>query len=264
MRSRLGEIVAGLRVYVRAWNLIRTHRLWPWLLFPGVISLIYFPGIIAATAMYMGDLETYLRERWLPAFLQARVLSWMVTIAVWLAILYAGFILFRNVLMILYAPFLSHLSAKVEEKAEGSPLAVPPARFLPGVLRAVSMSLLSLALALGSLFVGLLLLVIPILGGLLMPVFLTCSQMVLAGHGFMDPTWERHGYGVGRSFGMARRHRWRCLGCGAGFVFLTAIPIVGWFLGPAVGMVAGTLAALDLEASSNPPLPPSENARSSA
>jgi uncharacterized protein involved in cysteine biosynthesis len=251
MSRAFREFFSGLRDYPRALQLVRREHLWPWLILPGLVSVAYFPAIIVASLFLVDDAESYLRAHWLPAFLQQPLFSWLITVALWLACLYAGFIFFRNIIMILYAPILGWLSARVEEKAEGSPLNVPPARFLPTALRAIAMSLSSLGLSLLCLLLGILLLLVPILGGLLMPVLLAVSQMFLAGHGFMDPTFERHGYGVARSIGLARRNRWRTLGCGGGFLLLTAIPLAGWFLAPSIGLVAGTLAALELEARDN-------------
>jgi CysZ protein len=245
----MSEFAAGLKDYWRALALVREHRLWAWLIVPGLISLAYFPAVGWGTYYFVADVEAYLRDHLLPGFLKQRTFSIIITAALWLAALYVGFMLFRNVILIVYAPVLGYMSARMEEKlTAGNAQAVPQVKFLPATIRVVAMSLLSLALSLASLMFGILLLVIPLLGGLLMTLFLTVSQMFLAGHGFLDPTFERHGYGVGRSISLARRYRWRTMGCGGGFMLLTAIPVIGWFLGPTVGIVAGTISALHIEA----------------
>ena len=245
----MSEFVAGMKDYWRALALVREHRLWAWLILPGLISLAYFPGVIAGSYFFVGDVETYLRDHWLPGFFKQRAFSIVITAALWLLALYVGFMLFRNVILIVYAPVLGYMSAQMEEKLNaGSARTVPPVKFLHAAMRVVGMSLLSLLLSVASLFFGIVLLVIPLLGGLLMTVFLTVSQMFLAGHGFLDPTFERHGYGVRHSIRLARRNRWRTMGCGGGFLLLTAIPVIGWFLGPTVGVLAGTISALEIEA----------------
>jgi len=244
----MNQFVAGMKDYGRALALVRRHHMWPWLILPGLISFAYFPAVSVGTCFFVADAEIYLREHLLPGFLKQRAFSIIVTAALWLGALYIGFMLFRNVILIVYAPVLGYMSARMEEKQKaGSLRAVPPVKFLKATMRVIGMSLLSLSLSLASLVLGVGLLIIPLLGGVLMTVFLTVTQMFLAGHGFLDPTFERHGYGVGRSISVARKYRWRTMGCGSGFLLLTAIPVVGWFLGPTVGVLAGTLSALDIE-----------------
>ena len=114
-----------------------------------------------------------------------------------------------------------------------------------GALRGVGMSLTSLMLAMGCFLGCFLLALVPLVGQIAMAVLLPLSQMFLAGHGFTDPTLERRGMSVGQSFRFAWLHRRRVVGCGAGFLLLTMMPIAGWFLGPTLGVVAGTLVALD-------------------
>ena len=79
-----------------------------------------------------------------------------------------------------------------------------------------------------------------------MVVLLPVSQMFLAGQGFMDPTLERKGFGVRDSFRFAWNHKLAVLGCGGGFLVLTLVPVIGWFLAPGLGIVAGTMEALHL------------------
>jgi uncharacterized protein involved in cysteine biosynthesis len=70
--------------------------------------------------------------------------------------------------------------------------------------------------------------------------------MFLAGHGFIDPTLERKGLDVRRSFQFARVNKLRVIGCGCGFTLLTLIPVIGWFIAPGWGIVAGTRTAVTL------------------
>jgi uncharacterized protein involved in cysteine biosynthesis len=170
----------------------------------------------------------------------------VITVAVWILALYLGFILFRNLVMIHYSPVLSYLSMRAEETTRSIPRrAEDPGAMWRGARRGVGMSLTSLMLAVGCFLGCFLLLLIPLVGQVAMAVLLPLSQMFLAGHGFIDPTLERRGMSVGQSFRFAWRQKRRVIGCGAGFLLLTMVPIAGWFLGPTLGVVAGTLVALD-------------------
>lgn len=239
------EFLFGAKCYWRAWKLTWKEHLWHLLVIPGLIGVLYFPIIAVLTYRYGGAVARHLREHWLPEFLKQKVYFILVAIALWMLGLYLGFILFRNVVMILYAPALSYLSRKTEEKALQNAQPQPEEGFLAGALRGITMSLTSLVLAIGCFCVCLFLLLIPLIGQLGMAVLLPVSQMFLAGHGFIDPTLERRQFSIGQSFRFVWQRRRRTFGCGAVFVLLTMIPIVGWFLAPTLGIVAGTLVALD-------------------
>jgi CysZ protein len=248
------DFIAGAKCYWIAWRLAWREQLWPYLLLPGLISLVYFPAVAVLTYRYGGQSAEYLRERWLPDFLKHDfyVLFLMVIFAAFG--LYVGFVLFRNVIMILYSPVLSFLSRKTEERSVGhTDQPVETNGPLKGMLRGIVMSLTSLSLAMVGFGICLGLLLIPILGQIAMVLLLPLIQMFLAGLGFMDPALERRDYSVGRSFRLAWRQRYRLLGCGGAFLALAAIPIVGWFLAPTLGVVAGTLMALEAIAAENHP-----------
>ena len=240
------EVLAGLKAYLGAWQLIWKGRLWPLLVIPGLIGVLYFPLVGLLTFWHGGRFARYLQENWLPEFLKQRIVAGLITVAVWMLALYLGFILFRNLVMILYSPVLSHLSLRTEETARSiARRTEDPGAMWRGARRGVGMSLTSLVLAVGCFLGCCLLLLIPLVGEIAMAIVLPLSQMFLAGHGFIDPTLERRGLNIGQSFRFAWRHRRRVVGCGAGFLLLTMVPIAGWFLGPTLGVVAGTLVALD-------------------
>jgi CysZ protein len=248
------DFIAGAKCYWVAWRLAWREQLWPYLVLPGLISLVYFPAVAGLTYRFGGEAAEYLRERWLPDFLRHDIYV-IVLMAIFAAFgLYIGFVLFRNVIMILYSPVLSFLSCKVEEKSVGK--TGPPAETngpLKGMWRGIIMSLTSLSLAVLGFGICLGLLLIPILGQMAMVLLLPPIQMFLAGLGFMDPTLERRDYSVRRSFQLAWQHRYRVLGCGGAFLALAAIPVVGWFLAPTLGVVAGTIMAMEVTAGGSRP-----------
>jgi len=221
--------------------------MWPLLLVPGLVSLFYFPIITFLTFRYGGRVANYIRDHWLPQILKQKYSVWLITVLLWLMGFYLGFILFRNVVMILYAPVLGYISGKTEENSRPGALApVPSTGMVRGAVRGISMSLFSLVLAIGGFILCCVMLIVPVIGQVFMAVLLPLWQMFLAGHGFVDPTLERRSFRVRQSFRFVWGHRRRVMGCGCGFVLLSLIPVLGWFLGPTLGVVAGTLIALDL------------------
>ncbi|HAV65398.1 MAG TPA: hypothetical protein DCY13_23860, partial [Verrucomicrobiales bacterium] len=214
---------------------------------PGFIGLIYFPGLIWLAFRYMGGSADYLRENWVPGWLDYAIVVWIVTVALWMGGAYLGFSLYRNVVMIIYGPVLGIVSEKTEAGLQSH--AVPPNQqgsVWRGMKRGTLMSITSLALSLVVLICCWALVLIPVLGGLLLAISLPLCQMFLAGQGFFDPTLERKGHGIRASLRYCWRNRMRTIGCGAGFTLLALIPIVGWFLAPGFGIVAGTRSVVEL------------------
>jgi CysZ protein len=258
---RLKEMLAGLKCHRRAHRLVIDHKLWRLILIPGCLSILYFPVVIWATLYGLRPVARYLHENWVPQFLQSGVTLALISLIVWVLGIYAGFLLFRNVIMILCSPVLGYLSETTEKVSGGIE---PPKFSWQGVgyeiLRATGISLLSLLIS-GITFIFCLVIgLIPVLGAIVAFTVMTFVQTYLAGIGFADPALERRRFTVWETLKFARRHRPRLMGVGLGFLLLLAIPIVGWFVAPSYGIIAGTLAALDLlnEGNQNrkPPLIP--------
>jgi uncharacterized protein involved in cysteine biosynthesis len=240
------EIMVGARTYPRAWRLAWSEKLWPILMVPGLMGVLYFPIGMAVTFECSNLLAGYIRDYWLPQFLKHEVFTIFLLIALWAMAFYLAIILFTNVILIICSPLFTYLSRKTEEKlARGAKIPEDAFGLLKGTLRAIIMGIASLAVAVLCFGFCLGLLLIPVLGQIAMAVLLPITQMLLAGHSFVDFTLERRGFGVLKSFGFAARHRYRLLGCGAVFVLLALVPIIGWFIGPTLGVVAGTILALE-------------------
>ena len=237
----------GLRQYRRGFPLLFRARIWPLVVVPALLSLAYVPALLTAGWFFFDDAASYVTGHWLPEVLDVAVVRWLVLAAIWVGGLYLGFNLYRNAVMILYSPVLGMMSVRAEMAAYPDRVCPDPkTAILESIVRGVSVSLLSLLLEIACLVFCWALLLVPVIGGVLMVVLLPLSQMYLAGQGFFDPALERRGHGVLGSFRFAWRNKRRAIGCGAGFVGLTLVPVAGWILGPPLGVVAGTLTVVDL------------------
>lgn len=240
------SFLQGLRDYRRAGRIILEQRLWVYLLVPGLLGLLYFPVALLVGFQFVGPFSAHLHEEWMPDWMQYAWIAAVVSVLLWLAAGFLGFVVFRNVVMIFYSPVLGIVSERTERAAFPRADHGPGLSFWRGMMRGVAVSVLSLVLSLGTGVLAWLLVWVPLVGALLSAVALPATQMFFAGHGFFDPALERHHFGVRGGFRFAWRHRGRLLGCGAGFVLLTLVPVIGWFIAPGLGIVAGTLSAVEL------------------
>jgi len=243
----MGSFIEGLKDYFLAGRLIWRLRLWPWLLVPGLVGLVYFPGLLWLAVQYLQSSVAYLEVNWIPGWLNYTVVVWVIAISLCIGCAYIGFSLYRNVIMVVYGPVLGIVSEKAEAGIRSQ--TVPPDQqgsIGRGMVRGTLMSVTSLSLSVVMLICCWALLLIPVIGGILLAISLPLGQMFLAGQGFLDPTLERKGYGIRESLVFCWRNSMRTVGCGAGFTLLSLVPVVGWFLAPGFGIVAGTKSTLDL------------------
>ena len=236
----------GLLDYWRAHRLLFRKGLWPLFLIPGIVSLTYVPLVAVFTFLFLRDVTVAIHDRWVPDALQSDFTQIVLALSLFAVGVSGGFILYRNAIMVLYSPILAYLSEASERHAYGT---VPegPSRGITlrgacaSAMRGTGLSLLTVLFALLGLLVGLVISLIPLIGGLAAAVLVPAWQFYLAGVGFCDPPLERRGYRIRHTLRHAWRFKWRTLGQGTGFSLLLLLPVVGWFLAPSYGVVAGTL-----------------------
>ena len=76
------------------------------------------------------------------------------------------------------------------------------------------------------------------------PIGIVLIQAYYAGFGNLDYFMDRH-YSVKDSIAFVNRNKGVALGNGLGFLALLAIPIIGVFLAPTLGVAAATLSGID-------------------
>lgn len=248
------NFVAGLRDYWRAQQLLFRQGLWTAFLVPGILSVLYFPISIVIAVVAMTGAADYVHDHWIPASLQSPVTMWVLAVFLWFVAIYVGFLLFRNVIMILYSPVLAYLSETAEEQTlDHEKPGFDWKEAVHSAGRGTGMSILTLILALVALLLGWLVALIPVIGGLVAVPWMALSQFYLAGLGFCDPPMERRKKTIRETFRHAWQHRGRTIGHGAGFSLLLLIPVAGWFLAPSYGIVAGTLGVIASDADGREP-----------
>lgn len=244
----MSNLVAGLRDFWRAQRLMFRKGLWTAFLVPGILGVLYFPASIVIAVTVMTGAADHVHDHWIPASAQGPLTMWMLAVVLWFTAVYVGFLLFRNVIMILYSPVLAHLSETAEDREFGKEKpGFDWAEALHSAGRGTGMSLLTLVMGMGAMTLGWGLALVPVVGGLVAVVWMALTQCYLAGLGFCDPPMERRGSTMRETFAHAWLHRGRTIGHGAGFSLLLLVPVVGWFLAPSFGIVAGTLGVIDTE-----------------
>ena len=239
MASLIHDAGDGLRAYSEALHIVRERRLWGYFILPGILSLLFGLLIIwLAYNAYEGT--TGLIASWYPWQNARDIVTTLGAILGAILVIAVGLMIYKYVVLILVAPFMSMLSETVENHLRGRSNSVSfslkraAAEFVRGVRVALRNILREVLLTVVLLLMGL----IPVIGLLSGPaIFLL--QAYYAGFGNMDFTLERH-LGVRQSAQFVRTYRGVAIGNGIVFLLVLAIPLAGLFVAPALATVTGT------------------------
>jgi CysZ protein len=241
----IASFFGSLGYYPKAHRAIIRHRLWPYMILPGLMSLGFFLTLIGIGILYFSDISAYIYQNYFPGFLRWGVLLTVMNLLLWVLLFLTGYILYQPVVLILFSPVLGFLSEMTERKVFGSPSADFHIRqIMKDALRGAVMSLRNLARMMLCILLAWLMIFIPIAGAVVSAVLIFLIQAYYNGCALSDYTLERKNYSVKERIRFTRTHRARITGLGMGFMLVLFIPILGWFVAPALGTVAATLATL--------------------
>ena len=209
----------GFTAYAKAFTVMNEMRLWKYAILPAIISILICGGI-AFTAWGLSDNIGNWALSWYPWEWGSVAIQ---SISAWLGailIVISGLILFKYIVLIISAPFMSFLSEKVENKLRGNHVST---RFSFGkavsdVVRGIRISLRNIIREIFYTLLLLLLGLIPAIG-IVSPFLIFAVQAFYAGFGNMDYTLERH-FSHSKSIRFVKDYKGLALGNGTVFMLL--------------------------------------------
>ncbi len=251
----LKDIIIAIQAYFQAHRFIKKHKLWKWILIPGiiysvlfVIGMYYFMHTSSQFIEWL-SLKTGLKS-WLDT-LSSSFLGFIFTMGsllLWLILLLFYFSLFKYLFLIIGAPVFAYLSEKSEAIIEGKDIPFNFKQLLKDIIRGIKLSARnSLWQTVYTLSI-LLLSLIPILGWLT-PVLAVLIECYYYGFSMLDYSMERHKKSPAESIYYVASHKGLAIGNGLVFYLLHFLPIIGWVLAPAYAVVAATLSMYPLKQS---------------
>lgn len=247
LRHNLKEALAGIREYATAYRVIMKYRLWPYMIVPGGLSMLYLLLFVLLGMKWFPPVSDYLYQNWIPAFLQWQITHILTTVLLWLLMLFTVFITYQPVILILLSPIFGYISEITERKLRQSPS--PPfswAQIFRDLYRSLLFNLRNFLRMFGIMLLAWGLILIPVLGTMASTAIIFFVQAAYGGIALVDYTLERKQFTVPQRIAFSKTHRGRITGLGIGFVLVLLIPVVGWFAAPSIGTVAATLSTLDL------------------
>lgn len=243
----LKEIVISFQAYAQAHRFILKHRLWKWIVIPGLIYMIlfsvsmYYFGQSASAVIEWISIKTGLKN-WVQQ-LQSGIIGFLFVLGgsmVWLLLMLFYFSLFKYIWLILGSPVFAYLSEKTEAIIEGKDYPFSVSQLLKDIVRGIRLSLRNMlwqtVYTVSILFLSL----IPVVGWIT-PIFALLIECYYYGFSMLDYSMERHKKSPAESIFYIGTHKGLAIGNGMVFYLMHLIPFIGWMLAPAYAVVAATL-----------------------
>jgi CysZ protein len=219
--------------------LIRRPRLWPLALLPALIAIVCLAGGLLLAVYSVGWMENY----FLPSHGRLSVLSFLLTITMYVGTTAAGLVLGLAVALLLSAPALEALSSRVDAMVRGG--TVDRSKGWRWEMAQAFRGTLYFLLAAPGVF---LLTLIPMVG----PVLALLWGSYALAFQQTDATLARRGMSFGERRKWHRYWKLESMGFGMAGLVTLVVPLANFLVGPALA-VGGTLLVLELEDQLIPP-----------
>jgi CysZ protein len=243
----LKEIVIAIQSYGKAHQFISKHRLWKWIILPGLLYMLlfsvgmYFFGK-SATSVIQWLSEEIGITNWLHR-VQNSWLGFFFTlggIMIWLLLMFFYFSLFKYIWLIIGSPVFAYLSEKTEALLEGKEYPFSWPQLLKDMMRGIRLALRNTLWQTVYTVSILLLSFIPVVGWVT-PVISLFVECYYYGFSMLDYSCERHKLSPSKSIAFIGNHKGLAIGNGLVFYLMHCIPILGWVFAPAYAVVAATI-----------------------
>ncbi|MBI2284713.1 MAG: EI24 domain-containing protein [Bacteroidetes bacterium] len=249
----LKEMIIGIQAFFQAHRFIREHKLWKWIIIPGIIYAVLFVFGMYFFSQTSSEFFEWMSNRtglarWLNK-LDNGFLGFIFIIGnllLWLILMLFYFSLFKYVFLILGSPLFAYLSEKTESIIEGKEYPFSFQQLLKdmkrGIIIAARNSLWQTVYTLSILLLSL----IPLIGWLT-PILAVLVECYYYGFSMLDYSMERHKRTPAQSIFFIGNHKGLAVGNGLIFYMMHLLPIVGWVLAPAYSVIAATLSMYPLK-----------------
>ncbi|RYY72193.1 MAG: hypothetical protein EOO13_00340 [Chitinophagaceae bacterium] len=246
----LKEIIISIQSYMQAHRFISQHKLWKWILIPGLIyMLLFLGGIYLFWTSSNTAIEFILLKTGVKSWLDKMQDSWISflfiigQIILRLVLMLFYFSLFKFLFLIIGSPLFAYLSEKTEAIMEGKDFPFNLAQLMKDIWRGIRIALRNLLWQTVYVLSIFILSFIPLFGWIA-PLVALLVECYYFGFSMLDYSSERNKLSASQSIEFIGRHKGLAIGNGIVFYLMHLIPIIGWLLAPSYAVVAATISLL--------------------
>ena len=243
----LREIIIAIQSYGEAHQFISRHRLWKWIIIPGIIyAVLFIFGIYLFWTSSGAVIDFMLKSTGLNTWLEKLQDNWLQYLFIvgnmilMLILLLYYFSLFKYLLLILGSPLFAFLSEKTAFIIENDEAPISGHRIMHDMGRNMALSLRNLLWQ--SIYVVsiLILCIIPVIGWVA-PLMMLLLESYYFGFSMLDYGLERRNMELKTGIRFVSSHKGLAIGNGMIFYLMHLLPVIGWVLAPSYAIVAATL-----------------------
>jgi CysZ protein len=243
----LKEIILAFQSYFEAHRFMMKHRLWKWILLPGLIySLLFITGFYFFWTSSNEAIDWLLRQTGVGAYLIRLQESWLHfffligEIFIHLLLLVGYFSLFKYFFLIIGAPLFAFLSEKTACILQGTAFKFDVKQWFNDAIRGMLLAFRNMRWQILYMLAMILISLIPIVGWVT-PLVVLFIDSYYMGFSMLDYTCERNQLNVEASIQLISHHKGLAIGNGLVFYLIHMIPLIGWVVAPTYAVVAATM-----------------------
>jgi CysZ protein len=243
----LKEIIISIQSFFEAHRFINKHRLWKWIIVPGIIyTAMFVLGMWFFGKTSNSAIAFVLQKSGLKAWLDYMQESWLNVLVIvgqgiiMLVLFFFYFSLFRFIFLIVASPVFAYLSEKTESILEGKDFPFSFPQFLKDIVRGMRIAGRNLLWQSVYLVSILIISFIPLVG-MVAPLVALLVECYYFGFSMLDYSSERNKLSTSQSIALIGNHKGLAIGNGLVFYVMHLLPFIGWLLAPSYAVVAATL-----------------------
>lgn len=243
----LKEIIISIQAYYHTHRFIIKHRLWKWILIPGLIyAILFFLGIYLFIISSNSAITLMLQKSGITEWMEKMQNSWLSFLLIFghiilnLIMLLFYFSLFKYLFLIVGSPLFAYLSEKTEAIIEGKEYPFSFRQLLKDIIRGIKLAFRNMLWQTVYTVSILILSFIPLIGWVT-PLLALLVECYYLGFSMLDYSCERNRLSTSQSIGFIGRHKGLAIGNGIVFYLMHLVPFLGWLLAPSYAVIAATI-----------------------
>lgn len=243
----LKEIIISIQAYFHTHRFINRHRLWKWILIPGLIyTLLFCAGIYLFFVSSNSAISFMLQKLGVSEWLDRMQNGWLRYLLIFahlilnLVLLLFYFSLFKYLFLIIGSPLFAYLSEKTESIIEGKEYPFSFKQLMKDILRGIRLALRNMLWQTVYTISILILSFIPVIGWIT-PLLALLIECYYLGFSMLDYSCERNKLSTSQSIAFTGRHKGLAIGNGIVFYLMHLIPVLGWLFAPSYAVIAATI-----------------------
>ena len=243
----LKELILAIRAYFSAHRFIVQHKLWKWMIVPGILyAYLFVLGMNYFSQSSSFFIESIILKTGLKSWvdtLNNDLIGFFITMGsfwLWFTLLLFYFALFKYLFLILFAPFFAYLHLRIDAIKNETAFVFNSKAYRKLIARALLLNVTNLLWQTVYLIPIVIICTLPIIGWFT-PIFTILIECYFLGAAMLDYSLASEQKNKVAAAVYVNNHKGLPIGNGLVFYLLHFIPIIGWMTAPFYSLIAAQL-----------------------